>query len=63
MSPEFRAFAARWGGDYDMLVNLLLADDQLEAQIAHLAEDLKTRNLPEGYFPVSVLQFFSVILL
>ena len=53
MSPEFRSFAARIGGNYDMMINSLMSDDILPVQMAHYAENYKAlEHLPHGFIAV-----------
>ena len=53
MSPEFRSFAARIGGNYDTMINSLMSDDLLPVQMAHYAENYKAlEHLPHGFIAV-----------
>ena len=53
MSPEFRAAAARVGADYDILMDVLENDAEVDAQLQHMASKYKPPVTPEGFFPVS----------
>ena len=51
-SPQFRAAAARIGADYDILMDVLDSDEEVEGQLKHMAAKYKPPVTPEGFFPV-----------
>ena len=55
MSPEFRAAAARLGADYDILMDVLENEDEIDMQLQHMASKYRPPVMPEGFIAVSTL--------
>ena len=49
---QFRAAAARIGADYDILMDVLDSDEEVDGQLKHMAAKYKPPVTPEGFFPV-----------